>query len=94
MLDKFKIGQRVRVVKRVNGWSYYGKHTPWDDKMDGLIGLEFTIIYISKVDDFGGCSGYRLNTQEKIEWDCWCPEESLKAEIVVGEQLQFDFMEE
>ena len=93
MLDKFKIGQRVKVIKRIYRWSYNNQETPWDDIMDNTIGKVYPVIEIHDGSTPNSCVGYRLDTSYDIDWAAYYPEESLKAEIVVGEQLLFSFME-
>ena len=97
MLKKFKVGQRVRIIKKVDSWTYYGIRTPWwaglNDNNDG-IGNVYTIIAIAGKGGIDFCSGYRLNTETfECDWNAFYPEESLEAEIEIGQQLLFSFME-
>ena len=91
---KFKVGQKVRVVKRVDNWNYAGKQTGWNRQyMDRTIGQVYKITKISRE------TGYRLETQIPADWgvglyDYWYPAESLESPIKVGEQLLFSFMGE
>lgn len=92
---KYKVGQEVRVVKKIDTWHYNGHGMGWNKSgtMKGTIGNVYTIIDIEK-----GC-GYQLNTQVGMElgsmkWDFWYPDESLKLKSVKGEQYLFDFMKE
>lgn len=97
MLDKFKVGQRVRVIKKVSSWSYYGIQCSWDEGMDMTIGKVYTVIAAIAGKDGIECnSEYRLNTSEtdvNSDWDYFYPEESLEAGIEIGQQLLFSFME-
>ena len=94
-IPKYKVGQEVRVVKKIDTWHYNGHGMGWNTngQMDGTIGKVYTIMEIDK-----GC-GYKLNTQVIIEyshmkWDFWYPDEALKLKTVKGEQYLFDFMKE
>jgi len=87
----FKVGQKVKVTKKVSNWNYkYG--TMWNEKyMDGTVGKIYEIIKIDKK------IGYRLNTQLPVNFDnmlynYWYPAEALEKENVKGEQLLFGFM--
>jgi len=106
MLNKFKVGQRVRVVKKIDSWLLDGVRTRWDGFMDNTIGRIYTIIGIS-VSKSSPNLGYILNTAQDLkhlygnEWNSYYPEErwnfnylpeSLELEIAVGQQLEFDFM--
>lgn len=97
--DKFKVGQRVKVVKKIGSWRFAGfcngngftdRGATWVWDMDKTIGGVFEIVKIdSNV-------GYRLGTKESVGYDYnyWYPVESLEAENVKGQQLLFNFMKE
>lgn len=82
--DKFKVGQRVRVVKKVKRWDY-GIRTGWTDNMDKTLNKIYEII------DIVPPCGYLLKTNIGA-WgdDYYYPVESLRS--VAGEQLVFSFM--
>ena len=94
---KYKIGQKVKVVKQISWWNY-GRYTVgWIPPMDRTLNKTYEIIEIDKT-----CYGYRLNTRinvvKSIDWDAstenfWYPEESLKP-INTRKQLLFKFMRE
>jgi len=90
--EKFDIGQRVRVIKKVDFWHYDGLYgggiVAWQREMDKTIGNIFEIVGID-ID-----VGYRLETKHTNDWNynfCY-PAESLQG--LVGEQLLFNFMQE
>ena len=91
---KFKIGQEVRVVKKIAKWGYEGMGASWNDwGMNKTIGKVYKIIEIEK------STGYRLHTKLPVGyaddlWDFWYPMESLEAVNVKGRQLLFEFMSE
>lgn len=94
----FKVGDRVKVIKRVGSWSYGGISTAWDSTMDKSIGKVYTIVDIAIEEYIEACSGYRLNTAgtqdgRKDGWNAFYPEESLEHYPKLG-QLQFSFMKE
>ena len=92
--EKFKVGQRVKVVKKIESWrfnnfsgGYGGGGADWVSGMDKTIGKVFKIINIDT--DIG----YRLGTKKFTysPYNYWYPIESLQ--VSVGEQLLFNFME-
>ncbi len=89
--EKFKVGQKVKVVKGVKFWYFKESSCPtgatWDIDMDITIGKVFEIICIDKN------IGYRLKTDKitHCKYNYWYPMESLR--ILAGRQLLFDFME-
>ena len=91
--EKFKVGQEVKVVKKVARWSYGGGSTSWAYNMDFTMGKVYKIIEVDNR------AGYRLHTQLKSNtfpgdnylYDFYYPVESLAC--VGEEQLVFDFME-
>lgn len=87
----FKIGDRVRVIKRVDSWAYNFIWTPWDSTMDRTLGKVYTIIEIAiHGEDFAN-SGYRLNTADFDGWNAYYSEHCLAPEHKPG-QLEFPFM--
>ena len=83
--EKFKVGQKVRVVKKVNHWD----GADWVTEMNQTMGKVYKIVQINKG------VGYRLSTQIRVDfsrtlWDYYYPVESLAC--VKGEQLLFSFM--
>lgn len=86
--EKFKVGQKVRVVRKVDSWNYGGR-TDWVENMNQTIGKTYKIAEIDKY------IGYRLCTQLKTGfssfYNYWYPLKSLAC--VKGEQLLFSFME-
>ena len=92
--EKFKVGQRVRVVKKVSVWQLdgWGGHglvggrASWVRDMDKTIGKIYSIVQIDSD------VGYRLETDKisSYQYNHWYPMESLRG--LVGEQLQFNFM--
>jgi hypothetical protein len=95
--EKFKVGQEVRVVKKVPCWVLPDDGgTNWNNEyMDKTIGSVYKII---RIDDF---VGYLLFTQISVVsegytclFDYWYPVESLESVNVKGQQLVFNFMKE
>lgn len=89
--NKFKVGQEVKVVKKIASWDYaqgYGR-TDWVDDMSQTINKIYKIIEINER------IGYKLHTQLKTRsfsfpntlYDYWYPVESLQACVSVGQQL-------
>lgn len=91
--EEFKIGQEVRVVKKVECWKYCGGSTDWNSQfMDGTLGKVYKIIEIEET------AGYKLHTQiptpyDRYLYDYYYPVESLTCVNVKGQQLLFSFME-
>lgn len=92
----FKVGQEVRVVKKVISWQfdsfdggdgYTGMGASWVSDMDITIGKVFEVVEIDP--DIG----YRLNTEiiNFYKQNFWYPVQSLQS--LVGKQLLFDFMD-
>lgn len=88
--NKFKVGQEVRVVEKIQDWRFNGRGgATWVCQMDRTINKVFRII------DINADRGYLLNTSGiGLEWNYWYPVESLQEPAFVGEQLLFDFMSE
>jgi len=85
--DKFKVGQEVKVVRKIDSWrAYGGLGVSWNSDMDKTIGKAYKIVYIDK-----HC-GYQLQTEKDTyhEYNYWYPVESLA--YVKGKQLLFNFM--
>lgn len=85
--EKFRAGQKVRVVKRVLYWRVCGGGTvSWNPDMDRTIGKSYQIKHI---DEYGG---YELYTEKDTKYKCnyYYPVESLAC--IVGTQLEFSFM--
>lgn len=91
--NKFKVGQKVKVVKRVGNWNYESRQIGWNNKyMDRTISQVYKIIEIKRE------TGYKLHTQILVDWgdklyDYWYPAESLESPVKIGEQLLFSFMD-
>lgn len=88
--EKFKVGQNVRVVKKVLIWKLpNGGGCSWNDDMDITVGKVYKILEIIKE------TGYKLLTENNTynNWNYWYPAESLACVNVKGKQLLFDFME-
>lgn len=85
---KFKVGQEVRVIKKISAWRAYdgGYKIGWSTDMDKTIGKFYKI---KSVDRF---VGYELWTKGDTyyKYNYWYPMESLS--YVKGRQLLFDFM--
>lgn len=79
--EKFKVGQKVKVVKFIDCW----------DGMSWVSGMNNTIGKVYKIKRVDFSSGYQLWTDYELGDNYWYPEESLAS--LVGEQLLFDFME-
>ena len=91
--EKFKVGQQVKVVKRVGCWVFprpHGGGCNWTSDMDETVGKVYKIVEIDKF------VGYRLDTQisdiyypdDAEKYDYYYPVESLAG---VGGQLVFSF---
>jgi len=90
--EKFKVGQKVKVVRKIVEWTFpNGSGCSWfSEDMDGTIGKLYKIIEVSKN------IGYRLHIQIPFNgvgesYDYWYPVESLAG--IKGEQLTFAFMQ-
>jgi len=84
--NKFKVGQRVKVVKKVSSWRYGGGfRVGWNTDMNKTIGKIYKIKSIDKN------VGYELRTKKDTyhKHNYWYPVESL---VCIGEQLLFNFM--
>lgn len=79
--EKFKVGQKVNVVKRIDSWL----GASWVKKMDGTINKTYEIL---DIDEY---IGYLLSTTNDVGRTFWYSVESLA--YVKGQQLLFDFME-
>ena len=86
--EKFKVGQKVRIIKKVSTWILPGGGgTKWSSRyMDGTIGKVYEIRRIDRG------IGYQLGTGIEGGMNYWYPVESLAPERVKGEQLLFSFM--
>lgn len=85
--EKFKVGQKVKVIKKVPQWKYKHNFIPWAGSMDGTIGKFYEII------DIDASVGYKLYTNLGVWGDnYWYPAESLAPAIIKGQQLLFNFM--
>ena len=86
--EKFKVGQEVRVVKKVNSWKLDGCTTKWNTAgdMDVTIGKTYKIKQINKR------VGFQLWTARDVRYKCnyWYPLEAIQ--VPKGVQLLFDFM--
>jgi len=83
--DKFKVGQEVKVVKKVTVWRFPNAgECSWARDMDSTIGKTYKIIVIDK------SVGYQLDTEGELGYNYWYPVESLVD--IKGRQLLFDFM--
>jgi len=87
--EKFKVGQEVRVVKKVPSWEY-GIECGWNltGVIDKTVGKVYEIIRINSN------IGYLLATDKQTGQDFWYPVESLEEKNVKGRQLLFNFMYE
>ena len=89
--EKYKVGQKVKVVKKVKSWGgpmySYGAH--WPQAMNETIGNVYEIVEIDKK------TGIRLLTKSEslnsLRYNYWYPVESLADVKVKGEQLYFDY---
>ena len=88
MLKKFKVGQRVRVIKKVQSWN--SSHGVWCNCMDWSLGKVYTVLEVTNI-DYLLDTAYDLNNY--LVYNYFYPEESLEAEIEIGQQLLFPFME-
>ena len=86
--EKFKVGQKVRVIKKVLVWRLPGGGgSGWNScYMDKTIG---NVYEIRKIDKH---TGYQLWPEGKAGMGYWYPVESLAPERVKGQQLLFNFM--
>ena len=90
--EKFKVGQKVKVVRKVDVWSFNERGgASWVSGMDNTIGKLYEIVQINKD------VGYQLLTDETAgdtfyyyPMNYWYPLESLGH--IKGEQLLFSFM--
>jgi len=78
--EKFKVGQKVKVIRKIKYWN----GVSWNSgQMDNTIGKVYTIVQVDEK------YGYQLQTHNIYGY--WYPLESLS--YVKGEQLLFSFME-
>ena len=86
--DKFKVGQEVRVVKKVASWKVGGQTTKWNIAGD----MDITIGKIYKIKQIGKRVGFQLWTEKDVKYKCnyWYPVNALQ--VLVGRQLLFNFM--
>lgn len=81
---KYKIGDRVRVVRKVLREEFY-----WNPRMNDTVGKVYTILYITYQ---GWC---QLKTETGMEsHNFFYLPESLEPEIAIGQQLEFEFMKD
>lgn len=80
--EKFKVGQDVRVVRKVKSWP----GASW------VSGMDKTINKIYKIKQTDGYIGCLLDTVNDAGRSYWYSPESLACEV--GKQLLFDFMKE
>ncbi len=83
MKHRFKVGDRVKVIKKFS----LGRFR-WQPSMDRTIGKVYTILYISKL------KTYYLDVSKDIGMNWYYIFESLEPEMVIGQQLEFEFMKE
>ena len=89
--EKYKVGQKVKVVKKVESWGYpdYWYGATWARAMNETIGNVYKIVGIDKK------IGIRLLTKSEslssLKYNYWYPVESLADVKVKGEQLYFDY---
>lgn len=87
--EKFKVGQKVKVIRKATHWIYGGTSVSWNSEaMDKTIGKIYKIDFIDK------SAGYRLSTGVELGFDYYYPVESLASVKVKGKQLLFNFMKE
>ena len=87
--NKFKVGQGVKVVKKVVRWKFdNGGGAGWNTGgfMDKTVGKVYTIV---SIDNY---IGYLLSTRDAVGSNYWYPVVALQESVKVGEQLLFDFM--
>jgi len=85
--EKYKVGQKVKVVKKVESWGYpdYQYGATWACAMNETIGNVYEIVKIDKK------IGIQLSTNFRLLTSYWYPVESLADAKVKGEQLYFDY---
>jgi len=83
---KYKVGQKVRVVKKINEWHHYY----WPSAMNDTLGEVFKVLSLSDVDEKIDMSSYLLNTSSVVGHDYVYSELSLSP---VDEQMVFTFYE-
>ena len=88
---KFKVGDRVRVMRASTDEEHDLWHDCWMPEMDDVIGKVMIITYVTHDTDMWGDSLYpKYNL---LETGLNFPEFVLQNEIRVGQQLLFNFME-
>jgi len=82
--EKFKVGQKVKVVKKISFWRYYDRRTDWVDDMNQTINKIYKII---EIDKYIGCKLHTqiFNKYSSTKCDYWYPVEALQA--LIGQQL-------
>lgn len=86
--EKFKVGQKVRVVKKVISWRVGNHTTKWN-----LVGdMDITIGKIYEIKQICKTIGFQLKTKKDVKYKCnyWYPVEALQG--IAGTQLLFNFM--
>lgn len=81
---KYKIGDRVRVVRKVLREEFY-----WNPRMNDTVGKVYTILYIS----YKGWYQLKTETVRQSHNFFYLPE-SLEPIAAIGQQLEFDFMKD
>ena len=92
---KYKLGDRVKVIKCVYAWSsptVEGCNITWAINANNAIGKVFEIVEVRT--SYWGSVDYRLKTFDCCKHNWLFPEESLELEVVIGEQLLFSFMKD
>jgi hypothetical protein len=85
---KFKVGDKVRVLRASTVAEHDLWHDSWEPSMNSAVGKIMTILYV----DSNDCSSYPKYSLEGMGMNF--PEFVLEKEIRIGQQLVFAFMKE
>lgn len=87
-LPKFKVGDKVRVLRASTDAEHDLWMDGWNPRMSGYIGKVLTVIAVLNTDDYHKAYKYYLS-DVRLNF----PEFVLQNETQVGQQLLFSFME-
>lgn len=86
--EKFKVGQKVKVIRKVVSWEIDGCTRRWNTAGD----MNITIGKVYEIKQIQNGVGFQLRTEKDVGYKCnyWYPIEALQG--LAGTQLEFAFM--